>query len=179
MFIKLTPDLFVYEVIYLLIFSLYCIVDLRFRNVGSIWVFFAGALFLSLVQTPIRALFVALAVGWGLSGGLNFILVPLFFYPPSWPVLLWGYGYSRSGYPPIIGKADLLVMASIACLYPWPATVSCILSFQLWRLWWRRRFRYDTHLPGLPGFLIGLTFYIIGTIVLSRFAPGILTFFKI
>ena len=39
--------MFVYEIIYFLIFALYCIVDLRFRTVSSICIFFAGALLLS------------------------------------------------------------------------------------------------------------------------------------
>jgi hypothetical protein len=177
MFLKLTSTLFVYEIIYFLIFALYCIVDLRFRTVSSIWIFFAGALLLSVGLTPIRTLFVILALGWGLSGQLNFLLVPLFFYPPVWPVLLWGYGYSRSGYPPIIDKADLLVMASVACLYPWPASISCVLGVQLWRLWWRQRYKLDTHLPGLPGFLIGLALYLTGDILLSQFAPVVISFF--
>jgi hypothetical protein len=77
-------------------FTLFSISDLRTRLVPGIEWFFAGAILLTLPASPIQTGLVVLAAGWGLFRNRSGLLaLPLLFYPPTWPVLLTGYGHRR------------------------------------------------------------------------------------
>ena len=59
----------------------------------------------------------------------------------------------------IIGRADLLAISGLACLFPLPAVLLSLLGLELWRRLWVRRQRGD--IPALPGLLLGLIIYLL------------------
>jgi len=65
-------------------------------------------------------------------------------------VLFTGYGYRKG----IIGRADLLAISGLACLFPLPAVLLSLLGLELWRRLWIRR--QVGSIPALPGLLLGL-----------------------
>lgn len=90
-----------------------------------------------------------------LSQSIRLYTLPLLFYPPVWPVLLTGYGYRKG----IIGRADLLAISGLACLFPLPAVLLSLFGLELWRRFWVRRQHGD--IPALPGLFIGLIAYLL------------------
>jgi hypothetical protein len=78
-------------------------------------------------------------------------------------VLLTGYGYRRG----LIGRADLLAVAGIACLFPLPATLLALLRLEIWRKVWIER--QAGPIPALPGLLLGLLVYLL----LRLFSSGL------
>jgi hypothetical protein len=141
--------------------ALFSYVDLRTRLVPGIEVFFWAAVLIAAPAAPLTTTVVVLACAWGWLGALpNWLTLPLLFLPSAWPVLLTGFGV-RQG---IIGRADLLTVAGLACLFPWPALVLAMLGLEAWRRWWRRR--QGGPVPALPGLLFGiLTYLLIKTIL--------------
>ncbi len=136
-------------------FTLFSFADLRYRLVPGIELFFLGTILLTLPLTPIQAGIILLACGWGLLRNIpNWLILPLFFYPPAWPVLLTGYGYRKG----IIGRADLFAIAGLACLFPLPAVLLSLLGLEGWRRIWIRR--QQGVIPALPGLLLGLLIYV-------------------
>jgi len=80
--------------------------------------------------------------------------MPLLFYPFVWPVLFTGYGYRKG----IIGRADLLAISGLACLFPFSAVLLSLFSLEVWhRLWVRRK---PGTVPALPGMLVGILIYV-------------------
>lgn len=136
-------------------FALFSVSDLRTRLVPGIEWFFAGAILLTLPASPVQTGLVVLATGWGLfRGGSGFLALPLLFYPPAWPVLLTGYGHRRG----LVGRADLLAIAGLACLLPLPAVLLSLFGLEAWRRLWLRR--KAGPIPALPGLLLGLLAYL-------------------
>ena len=120
-------------------FTLFSFADLRYRLVPGIEIFLLG--------TGI----ILLACVWGVFRNLSgWLALPLLFYPPAWPVLLTAYGYRKG----IIGRADLLAISSLACLFPLPAVLLSLLGLEVWRRLWIRR--QVGSIPALPGLLLGL-----------------------
>ena len=144
------------ETFALVSFSIFSYADLRYRLVPGIEFFLFGTILLTFPATPVQTGIVLLACAWSiflnLSGGF---ILPLLFYPPAWPVLLTGYGYRKG----IIGRADLLAISGLACLFPLPARLLALLGLELWRRFWVRRQRGD--IPALPGLLHGLIVYLL------------------
>ena len=136
-------------------FALFSLTDLRTRLVPGIEWFFVGAILLTLPASPIQTGLVVLAAGWGLFRNRSgFLALPLLFYPPAWPVLMTGYGHRRG----LIGRADLLAIAGLACLLPFSAVLISLFGLEAWRrLWLRRR---SGPIPALPGLLLGLLAYL-------------------
>ena len=144
------------ETFALVSFSLFSYADLRYRLVPGIEVFLFGTILLTFPATPIQTGIVLLACLWGIFRNLSgWFAIPLLFYPPVWPVLLTGYGYRKS----IIGRADLLAISGLACLFPFPAVLLSLLGLELWRRLWVRRQHGD--IPALPGLLLGLIVYLL------------------
>jgi len=144
------------ETFALVSFSLFSYADLRYRLVPGIEVFLLGTILLTLPITPIQTGIVLLACLWGIFRNLSgWFAVPLLFYPPVWPVLLTGYGYRKA----IIGRADLLAISGLACLFPLPAVLLSLFGLEVWRRFWVRRQHGD--IPALPGLLIGLIAYLL------------------
>ena len=144
------------ETFALVSFSLFSYADLRYRLVPGIEVFLFGTILLTLPITPLQTGIVLLACLWGICRNLSgWFAFPLLFYPPVWPVLLTGYGYRKS----IIGRADLLAISGLACLFPLPAVLLSLLGLELWRRLWVRRQHGD--IPALPGLLLGLIVYLL------------------
>jgi hypothetical protein len=136
-------------------FTLFSISDLRTRLVPGIEWFFAGAILLTLPSSPIQTGLVMLAAAWGLFRNRSGLMaLPLLFYPPAWPVLLTGYGHRRG----LIGRADLLAIAGLACLLPFPAILISLFGLEAWRRLWLRR--KSGPIPALPGLLLGLLAYL-------------------
>jgi len=139
----------------LLSFTLFSIADLRYRLVPGIELFFLGTILLTLPSTPLQAGVILLACAWGVFRNVSgWFTLLLLFFPPAWPVLLTGYGYRKG----LIGRADLLAISGLACLFPLPAVLLALLGLELWR-------RFCIHrktglIPALPGLLLGLLFYI-------------------
>lgn len=132
-------------------FSLFSFADLRYRLVPGIEVFLFGAVLLTLPVTPIQTGIVVLACTWGIFRNIpGWLALPLLFYPSAWPILLTGYGYRRG----IIGRADLLAISGLACLFPLPAMLFALLGLEVWRRFWIRR--QTGSIPALPGLLLGL-----------------------
>ncbi len=139
------------ETFALVSFSLFSYADLRYRLVPGIEVFLFGTILLTLPITPIQTGIVILACTWSLFRNLSgwFALI-LLFYPPVWPVLLTGYGYRKG----IVGRADLLAISGLACLFPLPAVLLSLFGLEAWRRLWIRR--QMGSIPALPGLLLGL-----------------------
>lgn len=136
-------------------FALFSISDLRTRLVPGIEWFFAGAILLTLPSSPIQTGLVVLAAAWGLIRNKSgFLALPLLFYPPTWPVLLTGYGHRRG----LIGRADLLSIAGLACLLPIQAVLFSLFGLEAWRRFWIRR--QNGAIPALPGLFLGMVIYI-------------------
>ena len=144
------------ETFALVSFSIFSYADLRYRLVPGIEVFLFGTILLTFPATPIQTGIVLLACLWGIFRNLSgWFAIPLLFYPPVWPVLFTGYGYRKS----IIGRADLLAISGLACLFPFPAVLLSLLGLELWRRLWVRRQHGD--IPALPGLLLGLIVYLL------------------
>lgn len=144
------------ETFALVSFSLFSYADLRYRLVPGIEVFLLGTILLTFPVTPIQTGIVLLACLWSIFRNLSgWFAIPLLFYPPVWPVLFTGYGYRKS----IIGRADLLAISGLACLFPLPAILLSLLGLELWRRIWVRR--QKGNIPALPGLLLGLIVYLL------------------
>lgn len=144
------------ETFALVSFSLFSFADLRYRLVPGIEVFLMGTILLTIPVTPIQTGIILLACGWSVFRNLSgWFAIPLLFYPPAWPVLFTGYGYRKG----IIGRADLLAISGLACLFPFPAVLLSLLGLELWRRLWVRRQQGD--IPALPGLLLGLIAYLL------------------
>ena len=144
------------ETFALVSFSIFSYADLRYRLVPGIEVFLFGTILLTFPATPIQTGIVLLACLWGVFRNLSgWFAIPLLFYPPVWPVLFTGYGYRKS----IIGRADLLAISGLACLFPLPAVLLSLLGLELWRRLWIRR--QQGNIPALPGLLLGLIVYLL------------------
>ena len=144
------------ETFALVSFSIFSYADLRYRLVPGIEVFLFGTILLTLPITPLQTGIVLLACLWGIFRNLSgWFAIPLLFYPPVWPVLFTGYGYRKG----IIGRADLLAISGLACLFPLPAVLLSLLGLELWRRLWIRR--QQGNIPALPGLLLGLIVYLL------------------
>ena len=144
------------ETFALVSFSIFSYADLRYRLVPGIEVFLLGTILLTFPVTPIQTGIVLLACLWSIFRNLSgWFAIPLLFYPPVWPVLFTGYGYRKS----IIGRADLLAISGLACLFPLPAILLSLLGLELWRRIWVRR--QKGNIPALPGLLLGLIVYLL------------------
>ena len=137
-------------------FTLFSFADLRYRLVPGIELFLLGTILITFPSNPLQSGLILLACGWGIFRNLSgWLALPLLFYPPAWPVLLTGYGYRKG----LIGRADLLAIAGLACLFPLSAVLLSLLGLELWRRIWIRR--QGGSIPALPGMLLGLLFYVI------------------
>ena len=144
------------ETFALVSFSLFSYADLRYRLVPGIEVFLFGTILLTFPATPIQTGIVLLACLWSIFRNLSgWFAIPLLFYPPVWPVLFTGYGYRKG----IIGRADLLAISGLVCLFPLPAVLLSLLGLELWRRLWIRR--QQGNIPALPGLLLGLIVYLL------------------
>ena len=144
------------ETFALVSFSIFSYADLRYRLVPGIEVFLFGTILLTFPATPIQTGIVLLACLWSIFRNLSgWFAIPLLFYPPVWPVLFTGYGYRKG----IIGRADLLAISGLACLFPLPAVLLSLLGLELWRRLWIRR--QQGNIPALPGLLLGLILYLL------------------
>lgn len=137
-------------------FTLFSFADLRYRLVPGIEWFLLGTILLTLPSNPLQSGLILLACGWGVFRNLSgWFALPLLFYPPAWPVLLTGYGYRKG----LIGRADLLAIAGLACLFPLPAVLLSLLGLEVWRRIWISR--QSGSIPALPGMLLGLLIYLL------------------
>ena len=137
-------------------FTLFSFADLRYRLVPGIEIFLMGTVLLTFPATPIQTGIILLACMWGVFRNLSgWFALPLLFYPPAWPVLLTAYGYRKG----IIGRADLLAIGSLACLFPLPAVLLSLLGLEVWRRLWIRR--QVGSIPALPGLLLGLLAFLL------------------
>jgi hypothetical protein len=144
------------ETFALVSFSIFSYADLRYRLVPGIEVFLFGTILLTLPITPLQTGIVLLACGWSIVRNLSgWFVLPLLFCAPAWPVLLTGYGYRKG----IIGRADLLAISGLACLFPLPAVLLSLFGLELWRRFWMRR--QTGSIPALPGMFVGLLVYIV------------------
>lgn len=142
-------------------FTLFSFADLRYRLVPGIEWFLLGTILLTFPANPLQSGLILLACGWGVLRTLpGWLAIPLLFYPPTWPVLLTGYGYRKG----LIGRADLLAIAGLACLFPLPAVLLSLLGLELWRRIWIRR--QIGSIPALPGMLLGLLVFLLFRLLL-------------
>lgn len=136
-------------------FTLFSLADLRYRLVPGIEIFFIGTILLTVPATPLQTGIILFACAWGLFRNISgWFALPLLFYPPAWPVLLTGYGYRKG----LIGRADLLAISGLACLFPLPAVLLSLLGLEVWRRVWIKR--QLGPIPALPGMLLGLLVYV-------------------
>lgn len=147
------------EIVYAGAFTFYSILDLRYRIVPAIEIFFfAGALLMASVN-PLNTILVVMAVAWGLRNWPNWVLWLLVLNPANWLVLITGYGVRNR----VIGKVDLLAAGALACVFPWQAVVLSFLGLEIWRQFWKRR--QSGAMPALPGMMLGLGAYILLVII--------------
>lgn len=153
------------QAISLLSFAMFSLVDLRIRVVPLIEVFFGMAAFLAFPDDRLHVTVLILAVIWGVFRGIpSLFLLPFLFYPPSWPLLLVGFGVRKR----MIGQADLFALAMVGVLFPFPAVIMSLLGFEAWRRWWVRRGNCGL-IPAVPGLFLGLATYSIGQLAWSLF----------
>lgn len=142
-------------------FTLFSFADLRYRLVPGIELFLLGTILLTLPAAPMQTGIILFACAWGLFRHIpGWFALSLLFYPPAWPVLLTGYGYRKG----LIGKADLLAISGLACLFPLPVVLLSLLGLEVWRRIWIRR--QMGSIPALPGMLLGLLVYVAMRMVL-------------
>ena len=135
-------------------FTLFSFADLRYRLVPGIEIFLLGTVLLTFPATPIQTAIILLACMWGVFRNFSgWFALPLLFYPPVWPVLLTAYGYRKG----IIGRADLLAISGLACLFPFPAVLLALIGLEFWRRFWIRR--HAGNVPALPGLFLGMLVY--------------------
>jgi hypothetical protein len=144
--------------------GIFSLADLRYRTVPAAEIFFLGSVLLASQSSPLAAWIIVLAVAWGILRWPGWIAWPLLLYPPAWIVLLAGFGV-RQG---VIGKGDLLVLGSLACLLPWTALIFVLLGVESWRRWLRWRGKSGM-LPAIPGMFLGVVVYVLVKIIL----PGL------
>ena len=143
-------------------FTLFSFADLRYRLVPGIELFFLGTILITLPSSTIQTGIIILACAWGIFRNLSgWFALPLLFYPPAWPVLLTGYGYRKG----LIGRADLLAISGLACLFPLSAVLLAIFGLEIWRRFWIRR--QTGSIPALPGLLLGLLAFLLLRLVLQ------------
>ena len=153
------------QAISLFSFAMLSLVDLRIRVVPLIEVFFGTAVFLAFPDAPLHVTVLILAVIWGIFRRIpSRFLLPFLFYPPSWPTLIVGFGVRKH----MIGQADLFALAIVGVLFPFPAMIMSLLSFEVWRRWWVRRGNCGL-VPALPGLFLGLAAYSVGQLTWSHF----------
>lgn len=137
-------------------FTLFSLADLRYRLVPGMELFLLGTILLTLPATPLQTGIILFACAWGLFRSIpGWPALPLLFYPPAWPVLLTGYGYRKG----LIGRADLLAVSGLACLFPLPAVLLSLFGLEVWRRIWIRR--QTGLIPALPGLLLGLLAFLL------------------
>ena len=141
---------------WLLSFALFSVADLRYRLVPAIELFFLASIFVSAPLSLWQVLAVVLVVAWGIFPNLPaFVILPSLFSPAAWLLLLIGYGVRRN----LVGRADLLALGGIACLFPWSGLIFTLLGVEFWRRWWRKRYPNDGLTPALPGMFLGLALF--------------------
>ena len=158
------------EIFSLASLGIFSLADLRYRTVPAAEIFFLGSVLLALrsnVSTalntspnPLAVGIIVLAVAWGILRWPGWMAWPLLLYPPAWIVLLTGFGV-RQG---VIGKSDLWVLGSLACLLPWPALILVVLGVESWRRWLRWRGKSGM-LPAIPGMFLGMAAYVLLKII--------------
>ncbi len=142
-------------------FALFSFADLRYRLVPGIELFLFGTILIAAPVTPIQTAIILFACAWGvLRNSSGLYAVPLLFFPSAWPVLLTGYGYRKG----LIGRADLLAISGLACLFPLPAVILSLLGLEVWRRFWICR--QAGTIPALPGLLLGLIAFLFFQIVI-------------
>jgi len=136
--------------------ALFSFADLRYRLAPGIEAFFLAAFLIAAPADPLKVGLVGLACAWGWLPALpGWSSLPLLCLPSNWPVLLAGLGVRRR----LVGRADLLAIAGLACLCPWTALALSMLGLEAWRRFWRSR--RAGPLPALPGLLLGLLGYLL------------------
>ncbi|MBI5964094.1 MAG: hypothetical protein HY863_11505 [Chloroflexi bacterium] len=137
-------------------FTLFSFADLRYRLVPGIELFLFGTILLTIPTAPIQTGIILLACAWGVLRNISgWFALPLLFFPPTWPVLITSYGYRRG----LIGRADLLAISGLACLFPLPAVLFSLFGLEVWRRLWIRR--QAGSIPALPGMLLGLLAFLL------------------
>lgn len=153
------------QAISLFSFAVFSLLDLRIRVVPLIEVFFGIAAFLAFPDDRLHVTVLILAVIWGIFRRIpSLFLLPFLFYPPSWPILIVGFGVRKQ----MIGQADLFALAIIGVLFPFPAMIMSLLGFEVWRRWWVSRGNCGL-IPALPGLFLGLAAHSIVQLAWSRF----------
>ena len=146
-------------------FAVFSLVDLRIRVVPLIEVFFGMAAFIAFPDDRWHVTILILAVIWGIFRRIpSYLLLPFLFYPPSWPILIVGFGVRKR----MIGQADLFALAIVGVLFPFPAVITSLLGFEVWRRWWVSRGNCGL-IPALPGLFLGLAAYNIFQLAWTRF----------
>ena len=152
------------QAISLVAFAVFSLIDLRTRLVPFIEAFFVIAAFFAFPSAELHVSILVVAVLWGLFRRIPaWFALPFLFYPLSWPTLLVGFGVRKK----MIGRADLLAIAMIGFVFPFPAVIMSLFGFEFWRRWWIRRGN-DGLIPALPGLFLGLAVYSLLQIGLSE-----------
>jgi hypothetical protein len=140
------------ELICIITFLVFSLADLRYRLVPAIEVFFLAVIAITASANPLHTTIIVLSVAWGwYAPWPGWMIWPLLFDPAAWFVLLVGYGVRRS----LVGRADLLAIGALACLFPWYSLIPVFLGLEIWRRWWIRR--WAGPVPAIPGMMIGLS----------------------
>jgi len=133
-------------------FGLFSIVDLRSRIVPFIDIFFVLTGIFVFGDKPWHVLALVIAVVWGSFQRIPaMFMLPLVFYPWTWPVLLVGFGVRRK----LVGRGDLFAIGIISFLFPISAVVAALSGFEIWRRWWVGRGN-GGYIPAIPGMFLGL-----------------------
>ena len=152
------------QIISVIAFAVFSLIDIRTRLIPFIEALFVIAAVFAFPSDTLHVSILILAVLWGLFRRIPArYAVPFLFYPLSWPALLVGFGVRKQ----MIGRADLLAIAMIGFLFPFPAVILSLFGFEFWRRWWMSRGNHGL-IPALPGLFLGLATYSLLQIGLSE-----------
>jgi len=137
------------------------------RTAPGIELFFLAAVLLGAQVDPLGVFLTILAAGWGWLAGVPWWIGCLgLLHPASAPVVIAAAGFRRR----MLGGADLLALAGIACLFEWPTVWMALAGAALVRRWWTAR--RAGSVPALMGMAVGLLIYVATAFLLGMRIPA-------
>ena len=144
------------EYLFFLAISVLSLRDIRSYVAPGAWLLGMGGLILGLYVNPFRTLIISALVLWVLLEGRPAWLLLFLLHPVTFLLTPIAYGVLADQ----VGIGDLLVLVSIAALFPWFALLFAVLGMQLWMDWWKLAYRSGP-VPLLPGIGFGFGLWLV------------------
>lgn len=127
----------------------FSLTDLRARTAPGVEYFFAGSVLLEVRENPLQVGMVVLAVIGVLRNWPFSWMSLLLLHPATWMVVWVGYCYRKK----MVGGADWLALAGIACLFAWHIPIGVWLGVLVWQFGWKKTKKEI--IPAFPGIFLG------------------------